>query len=212
MLFFLICRHTTAATTTNPTKEIPVDDMQQENPSYDTIKSTCDDEEEHLVKVAEGFVINKINKLNTTHMKFDGVNQVHVYIGGEREKTEILEETNADADIDLFNQEMSEESTTPPDHVSNKRGDPKCAPSTEGTDSEIRSDGQEILSQNNPAKKSSHVISSAQNNQAEGISPVISSVDDDDQEQTPLGNNHFLFMRGLYLILIICRRIYLDKN
>lgn len=178
--------------------------MQQENPSYDTIKSTCDDEEEHLVKGAEGFVIYKINKLNTTHMKFDGVNQVHVYIGGEREKTEILEERNAEADIDLFNQEMSEENTTPPDHLSTKRGDPKCAPSTEGTGSEIRSDGQEILSQNNPAKKSSHVISSAQNNQAEGISP--------DQEQTPLGNNHFLFMRALYLVLIICRQIYLDKN
>ena len=38
-------RHTTTATTINPTKEIPVDDMQQENPSYDSIKSTCDDEE-----------------------------------------------------------------------------------------------------------------------------------------------------------------------
>jgi hypothetical protein len=63
--------HSTA-TTINATKEIPVDDMQQENPSYDSIKSTCDDEEvqqtEHLVKGAEGVVINKINKLNTTHM------------------------------------------------------------------------------------------------------------------------------------------------
>ena len=67
--------------------------MQQENPSYDSIKSTCDDEEvqqtEHVVKGAEGVVINKINKLNTTHMKFDGVNQVNIYLGGEIEKTEI---------------------------------------------------------------------------------------------------------------------------
>ena len=163
--------------------------MQQENPSYDSIKSTCDDEEvqqtEHVVKGAEGVVINKINKLSTTHMKFDGVNQVNIYLGGEIEKTEILEETDAEADIDLFNQEMSKENTTP--HLSTKRGDPKFSPSTEGTGSEIRSDGQEMLSQNNPAKKSSPVISSTQNNPAEGISPVISSVHstvDEDQEQT----------------------------
>ena len=217
ILHFSICRHTTTATTINATKEIPVDDMQQENPSYDSIKSTCDDEEvqqtEHVVKGAEGVVVNKINKLNTTHMKFDGVNQVNIYLGGEIEKTEILEETDAEADIDLFNQEMSKENTIP--HLSTKRGDPKFSPSTEGTGSEIRSDGQKMLSQNNPAKKSSPVISSTQNNPAEGISPVISSVHstvDEDQEQTPLGNNHFPFRRGLYFFLIICRQIYLDKN
>ena len=103
--------------------------MQQENPSYDSIKSTCDDEEvqqtEHLVKGAEGVVINKINKLNTTHLKFDRVNHVHIYLGGEIEKTEILEETDAEADIDLFNQEMSKENT--PSHLSTKRGNPKFA-------------------------------------------------------------------------------------
>ena len=216
-MHFSICRHTTTATTINATKEIPVDDMQQENPSYDSIKSTCDDEEvqqtEHVVKGAEGVVINKINKLNTTHMKFDGVDQVNIYLGGEIEKTEILEETDAEADIDLFNQEMSEENTTP--HLSTKRGDPKFSPSTECIGSEIRSDGQEMLSQNNPAKKSSPVMSSTQNNPAEGNSPVISSVHsivDEDQEQTPLGNNHFPFRRGLYFFFIICRQIYLDKN
>lgn len=130
ILHFSICRHTTTATTINATKEIPVDDMQQENPSYDSIKSTCDDEEvqqtEHLVKGAEGVVINKINKLNTTHLKFDRVNHVHIYLGGEIEKTEILEETDAEADIDLLNQEMSKENTTPP-HLSTKRGNPKFA-------------------------------------------------------------------------------------
>ena len=201
-MHFSICRHTTTATTINATKEIPVDDMQQENPSYDSIKSTCDDVEvqqtEHVVKGAEGVVVNKINKLNTTHMKFDGVNQVNIYLGGEVEKTEILEETDAEADIDLFNQEMSKENTTP--HLSTKRGDPKFSPSTEGTGSEIRSDGQKMLSQNNPAKKSSPVISS------------VHSTVDEDQEQTPLGNNHFPFRRGLYFFLIICRQIYLDKN
>jgi hypothetical protein len=61
--------------------------LEQENPSYDSIKSTCDDEEvqqtEHVVKGAEGVVINKINKLSTTHMKFDGVNQVNIYLGGK---------------------------------------------------------------------------------------------------------------------------------
>ena len=66
--------------------------MQQENPSYDSIKSTCDDKEvqqtEHVVKGAEGVVVNKINKLNTTHMKFGAVNQVHIYHGGEIEKEE----------------------------------------------------------------------------------------------------------------------------
>lgn len=218
-MHFSICRHTTTATTINATKEILVDDLQQENPLYDSIKSTHDDEEvqemEHLVKGAEGVVIYKINKLNTTHMKFDGVNQVNIYLGGgEIEKTEILEETDAGADIDLFNQEMSNENTPPP-NLSTKRGDPKFAPSTEGTGSEIISDGQEMLSQNNPAKKSSPIISSTQNNPAEGIYPVISSVHsivDEDQEQTPLGNNHFPFRRGLYFFLSICRQIYLDKN
>ena len=121
-------RHTTTATTINATKEIPVDDMQQENPSYDSIKSTCDDEEvqqtEHLVKGAEGVVINKINKLNTTHLKIDRVNHVHIYLGNEIEKTETLEETDAEAD--LLNQEMSKENTTPP-HLSTKRGNPKFA-------------------------------------------------------------------------------------
>jgi hypothetical protein len=63
-LFFVVAffrckfwiRHTTTATTINATKEIPVDDMQQENPSYDSIKSTCDDEEvqqtEHVVLIS----------------------------------------------------------------------------------------------------------------------------------------------------------------
>jgi hypothetical protein len=58
--------------------------MQQENPSYDSIKSTCDDEEvqqtEHLVKGAEGVIINKINKLNTTHSRiFFHVKQIINY-------------------------------------------------------------------------------------------------------------------------------------
>jgi hypothetical protein len=130
ILHFSICRHTTTATTINAIKEIPVDDMQQENPSYDSIKSTCDDEEvqqtEHLVKGTEGVVINKINKLNPTHLKFDRVNHVHIYLGGEIEKTEILEETDAEADNHLFNQEMSKENTTP-SHLSTKRGNPKFA-------------------------------------------------------------------------------------
>ena len=198
-------RHTTTETTINATTERPVDN---------SIRSTCDDEEvqqtEHVVKGAEGV---SIYNLNTTHNKFEAVNQVHIYLGNEIQKTNILEETNAEVDIDLFNQEMSEENTTP--HLSTKRGDPKFSPSTECIGSEIRSDGQEMLSQNNPAKKSSPVMSSTQNNPAEGNSPVISSVHsivDEDQEQTPLGNNHFPFRRGLYFFFIICRQIYLDKN
>lgn len=216
ILHISICRHTTTETTINATTERPVDNMQQENHSYDSIKSACDDEEvqqtEHVVKRDEGVTIYNIN---TTHNNYDAGIQVNIYHpGNEIEKTETFEETDDEADIDLFNQEMSKENTTPP-HLSTKRGDPIFAPSTEGTDSEITSDGPEMLSQNNPAKKSSPVISSTQINPAEGIYPVISSVDsivDEDREQTPLRNNHFPFRRGLYFFLIICRQIYLDKN
>jgi hypothetical protein len=61
-----------------------------------------------------------------------------------------------------------------------------------------------MLSQNNPAKKSSPVISSTQNNPAEGISPVISSVHstvDEDQEQTPLGMEPGFFFHVKEIII-----------
>ena len=179
ILHCFICifyRHTVAEptnTATNPTTESskpPVGQIQHMNISNESNKSTSDNEEvqqtEPQERGAEGGTTNLIHNLNTTTMKFAAVKTVNVYVNSNTDKTQVVKETNVDAEVedDSFNQEVSlEENTTPSPIAQNY--------SMENANSEISSETQ---------------AKSLQDNSAERGSSSSHSIVHEDQDQTSL--------------------------